>query len=52
MSNQKNFRLGRGHNCDLRLDDISVSRKHAEISCEGQKFFIQDKGSKFGTLLL
>ncbi|CAD8078832.1 unnamed protein product [Paramecium sonneborni] len=41
--------IGRGHNSEIRCQDISVSRNHANISYE--KFWsIQDQGSKFGTL--
>jgi len=50
---QKNqFRLGRGHEADVRVTDISVSRLHAFISCEKDGFFLQDNKSKFGTLSL
>lgn len=44
-------RIGRGHNCDIRLTDISVSRDHAKIYFSKGKFLLQDNKSKFGTLL-
>ncbi|OMJ74400.1 hypothetical protein SteCoe_26697 [Stentor coeruleus] len=44
-------RIGRGHNCDIRLTDISVSRDHAKISFNKGRFYLQDNKSKFGTLL-
>ena len=31
MSEQKSFKLGRGHDTDVRITDISVSRSHARI---------------------
>lgn len=43
--------VGRGHDCDIRLSDISVSRNHAKLRFSKGKYFIQDTKSKFGTLL-
>lgn len=45
--------MGRGHDADVRVTDISVSRVHAHIR-KGPKgyFYVQDNGSKFGTLAL
>ena len=49
----KNFLIiGRANNSDIRLSDISVSRNHSVISFDNGEFFIDDIGSKFGTLLL
>jgi pSer/pThr/pTyr-binding forkhead associated (FHA) protein len=45
------IRLGRGHQSDIILDDISVSRGHAEISYKKGEFVIKDLDSKFGTLV-
>lgn len=50
--NYKEFKLGRGHESDLRINDISVSRCHAKIKLENGKFFLEDNQSKFGTLVL
>ena len=44
--------LGRGHESDLRISDISVSRDHASIQLSRDGFFLSDNRSKFGTLLL
>jgi len=49
-SNQ--IKLGRGHQCDLRISDISVSRVHALLKYEDDKFLVFDNDSKFGTLIL
>ena len=46
------FKIGRGHESDLRINDISVSRCHATIKCLRGKFFLQDNMSKFSTLIL
>lgn len=49
----KNFLIiGRANNSDIRLSDISVSRNHSVISFDNGEFYIDDIGSKFGTLLL
>ena len=44
--------LGRGFANDLRIFDISISRSHASIAFDGQKFIINDEGSKYGTMIL
>lgn len=46
------FKLGRGHESDLRINDISVSRFHAVIKFRANKFYLEDNSSKFGTLVL
>ena len=50
--NLNNFVLGRGHESDLRISDISVSRSHARIFYENDQYYIEDLSSKFGTLVL
>ena len=44
--------IGRANNSDIRLNDVSVSRNHSMISYSNGNFYIDDIGSKFGTLLL
>lgn len=44
--------MGRGHESDLRISDISVSRLHAKISLINKQYIIEDLSSKFGTLVL
>lgn len=46
------FKLGRGYDSDMRINDISVSRCHAKFKFEDDKFYLQDNLSKFGTLVL
>jgi len=45
-------KMGRGHECDLRENDISVSRLHAFIKYQDGKFIVFDNNSKFGTLIM
>ncbi len=40
------MRLGRGHQCEIRIADISVSRTHSEIRLENGKFYVKDLKSK------
>ncbi|HLB61566.1 MAG TPA: FHA domain-containing protein [Actinomycetota bacterium] len=40
---------GRNPESDVFLDDVTVSRKHAEIVRRGQEFFVRDVGSLNGT---
>lgn len=44
--------MGRGHESDLRINDISVSRLHALIKYKDGRFLLEDNTSKFGTLVL
>lgn len=55
---QRTFRLkvtntviGRHSSCDVQVADNSVSGEHARIVCRHDKFFVEDLGSKNGTLL-
>jgi FHA domain-containing protein/zinc ribbon protein len=41
--------IGRSPECDVFLDDVTVSRRHAELSREGETFTIRDLGSLNGT---
>ena len=49
---QDPIKIGRGHLCDLRVSDISVSRIHTHIKFENDQFYVYDNDSKFGTLIL
>ena len=40
---------GRGPDSDIFLDDVTVSRKHAVFSWEGDHFVVRDVGSLNGT---
>jgi pSer/pThr/pTyr-binding forkhead associated (FHA) protein len=41
--------IGRSPECDIFLDDVTVSRRHAELTREGGVFTIRDLGSLNGT---
>lgn len=49
---KKVFKLGRGHEADIRISDISVSRFHAQLRCTSDGYYIEDNNSKFGTLAM
>lgn len=53
-NDKKVFKMGRGHESDVRVSDISVSRCHALIkfNSETGRFYLEDNLSKFGTLVL
>jgi pSer/pThr/pTyr-binding forkhead associated (FHA) protein len=53
VSDAKNeFKLGRGHESEVRVNDISVSRCHSIIKYKADGFYIEDNISKFGTIVL
>ncbi len=39
------FWIGKGADCDLRILDETVSRKHASIMCKNNHYFLCDNGS-------
>ena len=43
--------LGRGSECDVRLKDSEVSRKHATFYVQNQNLFVRDEGSANGTFV-
>jgi hypothetical protein len=44
--------VGRGHDKDVRITDISVSRFHALIKKNSYgEYYLEDNNSKFGTLV-
>jgi len=44
--------MGRGHDSDVRINDISVSRTHSCLMLSKGKVYLTDYKSKFGTLVL
>ena len=46
------LKLGRSTDSDVRLNDISISRHHANIIERSDGIYIDDNNSKFGSLLL
>ena len=49
--NDMKFTIGRSNDCDIILNDVSVSRTHAEIFFSSNKLMVKDLHSKFGTHL-
>lgn len=45
------LKLGRGHDSDVRIADVSISRCHAMIRFNQGNFVLEDNDSKFGTLV-
>ncbi|EGR31131.1 hypothetical protein IMG5_117240 [Ichthyophthirius multifiliis] len=52
LDQRQNIKLGRGNDSDIRISDISVSRRHAQLSYNNGSFYLEDNNSKFGTLVL
>jgi hypothetical protein len=46
-----NTSIGRSPDCDIFLDDVTVSRRHAVLIERDGEFFIEDQGSLNGTFL-
>mmetsp|Transcript_28290 Transcript_28290/g.25003 ORF Transcript_28290/g.25003 Transcript_28290/m.25003 type:complete len:167 (+) Transcript_28290:308-808(+) len=46
------YKVGRSHEVEFHIEDISVSRFHGYIQITPDKVFIQDYKSKFGTQIL
>ena len=44
-------RIGRSPDCEIFLDDVTVSRNHAVLVEEGGKFVVEDQGSLNGTFV-
>jgi len=48
---QRTVTLGRSRECDIRVDDANVSRRHAEVRQEGATYWLVDLDSTNGTEL-
>jgi len=44
-------RIGRSPDCEIFLDDVTVSRNHAVLVQENGKFHVEDQGSLNGTFV-
>merc|ERR1712232_1020824 len=51
LADRKSLTFGRSHDSDVRVSDVSISRHHAQIRFQDGQFYIEDLGSKFGTLI-
>lgn len=45
------FRIGREDSCELHLDDPMISRRHAAVTFAEGRWWIEDLGSRNGTLV-
>eukprot|EP00826_Nyctotherus_ovalis_P000725 TRINITY_DN10026_c0_g4_i1.p1 TRINITY_DN10026_c0_g4~~TRINITY_DN10026_c0_g4_i1.p1 ORF type:complete len:297 (-),score=50.59 TRINITY_DN10026_c0_g4_i1:155-1045(-) len=52
FSERNKFKIGRHHDNEIRLNDMSVSRRQAVLSLGNDGIYLEDTGSKFGTLIL
>ena len=43
--------IGRHPDCDIHIDDASVSRRHAKVTFEGGQYYLHDLQSRNGTFL-
>ncbi len=48
---QESTTVGRSPDCDIFLDDVTVSRRHALVKRLNDQFLIEDQGSLNGTFL-
>lgn len=51
LADNKLLKLGRGHESDIRIADVSISRCHATVRFQRGQFVLEDHDSKFGTLV-
>ena len=52
FKSKNNFIIGRANDADIPLNYPSISRNHCMLSYSQGNFYVDDLGSKFGTLLL
>ena len=48
---QESTTVGRSPDCDIFIDDVTVSRRHALVKRSNDQFLIEDQGSLNGTFL-
>ena len=46
------YTIGREHNCDICVNDITISRLHAGLLVNNNKIYLRDERAKFGTSVL
>lgn len=51
LADGKLVKLGRSHDCHVRINDVSISRCQATIRYDDGRFILEDNRSKFGTLV-
>ena len=48
---KESFTIGRSSGCDLRIFSVDVSRDHAQLVLNGDRWILRDCGSRFGTFV-
>jgi hypothetical protein len=51
MKEKRTMKIGRANDADVRMTDISISRNHAFFKLNSDGVYLEDNGSKFGTLV-
>jgi len=51
LDKSTDFKIGRSVDTDMKIADISVSRLHSYIRLVDDQLYLEDNGSKFGTLV-
>ena len=51
MKEKRTMKIGRANDADVRMTDISISRNHAFFKYSSDGIYLEDNGSKFGTLV-
>jgi pSer/pThr/pTyr-binding forkhead associated (FHA) protein len=51
LASGENYKVGRSSRCNFVLDDLSVSRVHAEVSVNGETVCVADLKSRNGTFV-
>ena len=52
LDNKKEIKIGRGHEANILLSDISVSRVHCLLNVINKNIYLEDNNAKYGTLVL
>ena len=52
LDNKKEVKIGRGHEANILLSDISVSRVHCILNINNKNVYLEDNDAKYGTLVL
>ena len=51
LPNMAEMLIGRGDTCDIRLDDVNISRRHAKLTRRWNDILIEDLKSKNGVVI-
>ena len=52
LDKNNKIKIGRGHESNVLLSDISVSRIHCLLNVDNNEIYLEDNNSKYGTLVL